>query len=167
MLGGAERVAKDRYEAREMDVRDAFRAAEHLPIPEAWAILQPSEEVVAALLRHGVVLRRLERPATVHAQAFEVTRVRRGRRYQGVRPVTLEGAFREGERALAAGTLVVPAGQRLWRVAAQLLEAVSEDSLATWGYFDAALEASPRPSYPVLRLASLEGLRLRAVEPVR
>lgn len=161
------RIAKDHYEAREMDVRDAFRATRQAPIPRAWAVLRPSEEIVAVLRRHGVVLRRLERSATVRAQAFHVTRVGRGRRYQGVRPVTLEGTFQKGEHMLEAGTLIVPADQRLWRVAAQLLEAVSEDSLATWGYFDTALAANPEPVYPVLGLETLEGLRLRAVEPLR
>ena len=34
------------------------------------------------------------------------------------------------------GALLVRARQRLARVAAQLLEANSEDSLATWNYFD-------------------------------
>lgn len=162
--GARRRIAKDHYEARVMDVRDAFRATSHLPLPRAWAIPRPERDLVAALRRHGIALLRLERPATVRAEAFTIERVRRGRRYQGTRPVTLQGSLREGEHTLEQGALVVPADQRLWRVAAQLLEAVSEDSLATWGYFDTALEA--QHTYPVLRLASLEHLRLRPVPPL-
>jgi hypothetical protein len=49
---------------------------------------------------------------------------------------------------LPAGTLLVRADQRLARLAAQLLEPESEDSLSSWNFF----EAATGDHYPVLRL---------------
>ena len=76
--------------------------------------------------------------------------------------MTLAGEHEGRELSLPVGSLLVPARQRLARVAAQLLEAQSEDSLATWNFFDnriadPAAEASESAAwpYPVVRLKSL------------
>jgi hypothetical protein len=54
-------------------------------------------------------------------------------------------------------------------VAAQLLEPESEDSLATWGLFDAELERQGReqPAFPVVRLGDDAGLVGKRVAGVR
>ena len=65
---------------------------------------------------------------------------------------------------LPEGTFIVKGAQPLARLAAQLLEAESEDSLATWNFFDKELTPSPDgklPDYPVLRLPDITDLPLR------
>jgi len=53
------------------------------------------------------------------------------------------------------GTWVVTTRQPLGRLVAQLLDPRSEDSLSTWGFFEAGIRAADgegEGSYPVLRL---------------
>jgi len=52
---------------------------------------------------------------------------------------------------LPAGTLLVHARARLGRVAAQLLEPRSEDSLVTWNFLDQVLGETGE-AFPVLRV---------------
>jgi hypothetical protein len=51
-------------------------------------------------------------------------------------------------RLVPAGALIVRADQRLARVAATLLEPLSEDGLSTWNFF----EDQTGETYPVLRI---------------
>jgi hypothetical protein len=51
---------------------------------------------------------------------------------------------------LPAGTAWIDARQPLARLAATLLEPVSEDSLSTWNFF----EATTGDAYPVLRITA-------------
>jgi hypothetical protein len=50
-----------------------------------------------------------------------------------------------------AGTLVVPIDQPLGRLALELLEPRSGDSLAAWGLLDDILERQKPQIYPILR----------------
>jgi hypothetical protein len=72
------------------------------------------------------------------------------RPFQGHREVRLAGAWRAERRALAAGAYVVPAAQPLARLALVLLDPESDDGLATWNVWDAALR--PGGDFPVVRL---------------
>ena len=90
--------------------------------------------------------------------------IRKGPRpVQGHLEVTLRGEWRATERELPTGTLIVPARQRLGRVAAQLLEAQSEDSLSTWNVFESRTRAGEDATYPVLRLTTPHELEMEAV----
>jgi hypothetical protein len=159
--GGGERlVAKADYEARPAKLQLRFCATQWLAHPQAWAVPEPPPALAHALLAHGVEARVLRAPLQVHAEQFVPAGLGRGQRaFQGHRLVTLSGALHEGTFELPAGTLLVPARQRLARVAALLLEARSEDSLATWGVFDGRLHRREAPAatlaelgYPVLRV---------------
>ena len=71
------------------------------------------------------------------------------------------------EVSLPAGTITVASHQALGRVAAQLLDGRSEDSLATWNYFDASLASaegnSPAFAFPALRLPEIPDVATEAV----
>ena len=80
--------------------------------------------------------------------------------------VDLKGDLKEQRCRLAVGDLVIRSRQPYGRVAAQLLEAQSEDSLATWNFFDAQIEGDSRV-YPVIRLhdpAVLASLNTRKLD---
>jgi len=86
----------------------------------------------------------------VQAQTFRVAQKKKPKRpYQGHQELVLTGQWDDAKSTeLAAGTILVPAKQRLGRLAAQLLEPESEDSLSSWNFF----EAATGDTYPVLRI---------------
>jgi hypothetical protein len=99
---------------------------------------------------------KLKEPRRVQAEVFQPTSVRKSRRvFQKHYEVRIQGSYQKQEIELPAGTVWVPGNQSLGRLAAQALEAVSEDSLATWNYFDEQLQKQDDGSYgryPVVRV---------------
>ena len=153
---GIRMIASEEYEERELPVQTAFESHARIALPRGWAIIEPSKRVLELLEIHGIKTKRLEHEDITRAEVFVPTQVRRRRRaFQKHYEVTLRGDFVAREVTLPSGTLLIPAQQRLARVAAQLLEARSEDSLATWNVFDKELEkpeGGKQPDYPVLRI---------------
>ena len=103
---------------------------------------------------HGIETSRLAVAGTVPVQVFRPAAEggieRAERPFQGHHELRLRGSWTEEERRLPAGTVIVRSRQRLGRLAAQLLEPESEDSLSTWNFFEEATRESGE--YPVLRL---------------
>ncbi len=150
---GTRRIASSESHATKMPVQVAFVAKEFVAAPRAWVIVKPSDAVVARLRMHGIRFKTLTAPTEVSCQVFHGTVKRSARPFQKHHEVTLEGAWKPAKRTLPAGAIWVPAKQRLARLAAQLLEAQSEDSLSTWNFFDDAYDAGKKETeYPVLRV---------------
>jgi len=139
---------------QEMPVVDRFEATLTRTIPAGgWAIdaSAPGADSAVALLRaHGV---RVERVAAIAAADVETFRadsvVRAARAFQGHQEVRLEGAWRTERRPLT-NVHVVRADQPLALLALALLDPQSDDGLATWNVFDAALRVGG--DFPVVRL---------------
>ena len=152
---GRRSVALPEFTSETMLVQDAFHSKQQIALPWAWAIPAPSYVELDLLLAHGVHIRRLRTSAMVAAYEFAPEKIHKGSRlFQGHHEVTLRGEWRATERELPTGTLIVSARQSLGRVAAQLLEAQSEDSLSTWNMFESRTRAGEDPTYPVLRLST-------------
>ncbi len=168
---GKRLMVKPEFHAVQAPLQTRFVAKHALALPKAWAIVGDFPQVAQIVCAHGIEVWALKDAVRVPAEAFAVTELSRQRAaFQGHRLVTLGGKLAPGERELPAGTLVVSASHRLARLAAQLLEANSDDGLATWGYFDQAIQRADEAgegklSYPVLRLDAMpEAAALRAVE---
>ena len=133
-----------------MPVVRAFQARATLPLPAAWAVLEPSPAVIEKLQQHGITFTTVDAPRTVTAERFAVTAKKKPKRpYQGHQELVLAGTWQPAApHELPAGSLLVPARQRLARLAATLLEPQSEDSLSSWNYF----EKTTGDHYPVLRV---------------
>jgi hypothetical protein len=71
------------------------------------------------------------------------------REFQQHRERTIEGRWEPLRETLPAGTVVVPSGQPLGRLAFYLLDPRSDDGLVTWNVLDESLEAAER--YPIRR----------------
>lgn len=160
ILVGRGSGAVDDHEARKIEVRVAFVARRSLPLPRAWAIHDPPGSVLDVLQAHGVEYRKLTQTRRVVAEVFQPTEVRKRRRvFQKHFQVRISGSYTKQEVELEAGTVWVSGRQRLARLAAQDLEAVSEDSLATWNCLDEQLRAKQDggyPPYPVLRVLAVK-----------
>ncbi|MEZ5965223.1 MAG: M14 family metallopeptidase [Planctomycetota bacterium] len=147
---GKRLCVRPEFHAVQAPLQVRFVAKKERPLPKAWAILGAHDLVANIVRAHGIDVFTTTEPLEAPAQRFVPEGVRRqGRPFQGHRLVQLTGKLSEEAASLPAGTLVVGADHALARLAAQLLEADSDDGLATWGYFDRDLDAG---SYPVLRL---------------
>ena len=133
-----------------MPVCRSFRAQKQLALPQAWAIAEPTPEVVERLRRHGIQFQQLDAGRSVIAERFAVTAKRKPKRpYQGHQELMLDGQWQPSAPVeLGKGAIVITARQPLARLAAQLLEPQSEDSLSSWNFF----ESQTADFYPVLRL---------------
>lgn len=151
---GTRYVATPHVHAERMPVRVSFTSRAHTPRPAAWMMVDPPEAVMRNVWKHGIEVERLAADTTASCEVFLVDAVRRAQRpFQGHHEVAVSGRWVVRSVALPAGAVVVRADQRLGRLAAQLLEPQSEDSLATWNYFDTALGDGPGPRrFPVMRL---------------
>ena len=163
---GTRLVASPEYEEVDADLRIRFECKASVGFPFAWAMVDPPRAAIDTLLMHGIEVRRLRRESDVEIEALAIEGMTRGRaKFQGHHLVSVRGSYRKGRRKLPAGAIYVPARQRLGRLAAQLLEPVSEDGLGTWNFFDKALETDGQ-WHPVLRVTSAlpAGRRVR-LEP--
>ncbi len=134
-----------------MPVFRAFQARQQRALPAGWLVLAAPPEVVELLRRHGIVHQLVASGERVRASSFAVDKKRKPQRpFQGHQELFLTGTWSAPtDFEVPAGSLLVPSRQPLARLAAQLLEAESEDSLSVWNFF----EAQTTNVYPVLRLA--------------
>ncbi len=130
-----------------MPVFDRFDAVRGAPLPTAWVLDASASDLGAQLERHGLEVQRLQSAWRGAGATFVVDSMGRGAQaFQRHREVRLEGHWEVGVLDLPAGTIVVPADQRLAALAAVLLEPESDDGLTTWNAFDSALaKGAPHP----------------------
>lgn len=152
---GTRLVAGEKSEPMPLAVQDAFVATKQVPLPQAWAVREAPDALVQLLSAHGVQFERLREVNSVEAERFVPSGISRSRaEFQGHRNVTAQGEHRRARVELPAGTLLVPRRQPLARLAAQLLEPLSEDGAVTWNHFEAELAAAREGTadFPVLRV---------------
>jgi hypothetical protein len=145
---GKRLVAKEELTASRMPVQNAFRSTQSAPAPKAWAVLRCNEATKAALAAHGIGFETAAEAKEVDGQVFAVSGNERARSsFQGHLTVVLRGEWQAQKVELPPGTVIVSGEQPLGRLAAQLLEALSEDSLATWNHFE-----DGKLPFPVVKL---------------
>ncbi|MBK8975757.1 MAG: peptidase M14 [Planctomycetes bacterium] len=156
---GTRILRRSELEYRDVRVRVAFEAGQSAPLPAVgWALPADVDTAVLDVLRaHGLRVEQLAAARLSTLERFVPTSGDLGQRpFQGHRLVTLRGRFEPATAAeLPAGSWLVPARQPLGRVAAVLLEPLSEDGLATWGLLHAAtqIESDGRPGrFPTVRV---------------
>ena len=147
--------------AQSMPVVDRFDATLTRTLPAGgWAIdaAAPGADSAVKLLRaHGVRVERVEAVPAAEVETFRADSVVKSpRAFQGHQEVRLEGVWRTERRALA-GVHLVRSAQPLALLALELLDPQSDDGLATWNVFDAALR--PGGDFPVVRLGAAPGGR--------
>jgi len=160
---GTRRIARPGSEPESMGIQVGFVSREVCGLPVGWAVLDPTPAVVRNLAAHGVQFsQRMESVSVLATRFLPRDVIYSEREFQAHHEVSLAGDWARAETIeLPAGTLFVPARQPLGRLAAQLLEPESEDSLATWNFFDQAIRPTTddgEGSYPVLRLQRLGDL---------
>jgi hypothetical protein len=138
-----------RYDERhpqiwKMELFDHVAPAKSARAPAAGYLVPAAQAalVAAKLDAHGLRFQRLERAveraptSTFRAETVSYAAVP----FEGRFVTTLTGAWKAEPRSVPAGSLFVPIAQARAALLMQLLEPTAPDSLASWGFFDAAFE---------------------------
>jgi len=144
-----------------------YRIKTSVRFPFAYLMAGTQADAVGNLLRHGILVERLEEPVRLEVQTFMPREIGGADRlYQGHRLNALKGDYVLGNADFPAGTVVVRTGQPLGALAASLLEPESDDGLAVWNFFDR--DIVPQwgrgfQAYPVRKLLKPALLVTRAI----
>jgi hypothetical protein len=133
---------------------DPVQAPRAYVIPADPAHATLVERVAALLARHGIATEQLSAEIRVEVEAVVPATINRSPRVsQGHREVRLGEVARQPRTLVApAGSLRVPMGQPLARLAFHLLEPTSDDGVVTWNLVDDWLrDGAEVPIYRVVR----------------
>ena len=169
LVGSVNRVVDPRTGRPRFEANDEARPvkmteyAEFQPTrrvkPAAEYILKPSHrKAVDLLLAHGIVVEQTTKEETLEVERYSVTNVTRAARvFQGHRETKLSVSSAKSRDVFPPGSFIVSARQAKASLVIYLLEAESDDGLASWNYFDEELDKRQPDGtavYPVYRLAS-------------
>jgi hypothetical protein len=79
--------------------------------------------------------------------------------FQRHQEARLKGTFDKAQLTVQAGSLYIPANQRLARLAFYLLEPESDDGLVTWNIIEDGI--GPGQTYPIYRVINDARLKTR------
>lgn len=159
-----------------MPVKVTFDATLAVSVPVAYAFrkLDSRDSVVHRLRLHGVQVEVAKAVTFEGMQRFMIDSiVKRGQPFQGHTEVRLEGKWvDEAQRAYVAGdtdsVYVVRTAQPLGILAMQLLEAQSDDGLATWNFWDFVLDEFAKTpgvkAFPVVRVTKPVAFPTRIIQ---
>jgi dipeptidyl aminopeptidase/acylaminoacyl peptidase/murein tripeptide amidase MpaA len=173
LLGYVEEVKNGRHiptdQPKEYEVQYMGGVEPTLLVRRPYAYLFPAtlKNVEENLKRHGIQIEELREDIELPVEAYRIDRIDRNQRVSSWEKLTvtkLEATARKETRKIPAGTVLVKTGQPLGSLAACLLEPQSEDGLATWKFFDSALEEGK--DFPVLRLPAPVALTTGSASPL-
>lgn len=120
--------------------------------PFAYLIPAKYSHVIENLQRHGINVEELREDIQLDVTTFEIRNVAKVRpQYLNQTLTSLETGGPVRKKTLVpAGAFLVRGGQTLGTLAAYLLEPLSEDGLAAWGFFEDDLNVGK--TYPISRL---------------
>jgi len=149
----------------------ATRATKTRRLPEAYLLEPEFAPTKDLLLRHGLMVERLEKPAEIEVESFAIEKLEvRPGLYQGHPPIRLQGEYIVKKEKIPAGSWMVSMDQPLARLIPELLEPDAAHGLLQWGHFSRVIQRqwSRQPGrYPVMRIMKIpEGLRLMAIPAV-
>ncbi len=104
-------------------------------IPGGYAPL-----VADRLARHGLRAQPVAEGAALDAQVWRIDGAPLGKTFEGRTTLTVTGGWAREPRRAGRGAIFVPVAQPGARLVLHLLEPSAPDSLAAWGFFNAALE---------------------------
>lgn len=150
------KINEEKKVTYEMPFYAHYTARRQVRYPWGYLISYPDPAVLDNLLGHGLVVERLTAEVTLEVEAFQITSLKSAERlYQGHHLNKIEGQTKLINKVFPAGTIFVPTGQPLGKVAAYLLEPESDDGLLVWNFFDRYLTPQWRRGFnecPVYKL---------------
>lgn len=125
-------------------------ATAQVELPAAYVLPQQYAWAASRLIRHGVRVQQTVEDVSCDAEVSRITAVRPAAVLQGHSLLEIETQRRHTGLEIKRGDFVVATDQPLGELAAYLLEASADDSLARWNFFDPDIAADK--DYPVARL---------------
>jgi dipeptidyl-peptidase 4 len=158
VLGFVERLENGRNVATSepkdyaCDVEQDFVPTVEVLRPFAYLIPPQYVKAIELVQAHGIGVETLNKPTELEVDAETIAKFTRSRRVaEGHQTMDIaETQTGSARRTIPAGTVVVPTSQSLGSLAVYLLEARSDDGLATWNFFDDAIAEGQE--FPVLRV---------------
>ena len=89
---------------------------------------------------HHIRYRRLDRALTADAEVYRVSKAEYEPPFEGRTRAAITGAWKRERRRVSPGALWIPIDQPRARLAMHLFEPGAPDSLASWGFFNVAME---------------------------
>jgi hypothetical protein len=138
-----------RYDSKRPQVwrialRDEVRPKISVAAPRGGYVVPAAEAqwVAQKLALHGIESRKLAAPLpAVALQSFRADQATAASfTFEGRTTLSVEGEWRSEQRDLPAGSLFVPIAQPKAHLVMALFEPKHDDSLLSWGYFNAAFE---------------------------
>jgi hypothetical protein len=112
-------------------------AKKTVPLPLGYIVLPGQQEVVGKLQAQGIVLEKLMEGCRRTAERFMIEKIEPAKTiFQGHVQLALAGHYEKAEVDVPAGSVFVDMRQPLARLVPVLLEPLSTDSLALWGFFN-------------------------------
>jgi hypothetical protein len=142
-----------------------FAATRSLELPKGWLIPRGSANgrLTAAIDRlrwHGVRIDELAADTQLRVERFSIADFTKAPKpFQGHQEARLQGTFDTVQLTVPAGSLYIPANQRLARLAFYLLEPESDDGLVTWNIIEEGLEVGQ--TYPIYRVTDARRIKLK------
>jgi len=127
----------DRKKTVHVPYRARYEATKSVKFPFAYLFDVSDPLVINLFQKHGIQLRRLNKPQSFVVETFKVTDLKAAPRLnQGHYNETVTGTWQSEPTNFKAGTLVIRTSQPLANVAAYLLEPQTNDGLLTWNFLD-------------------------------
>lgn len=117
------------------------KADKFVSLPEAYLIPPQCGLIIERMKLHGIKMMLLTHQLTCLVKTSRFRQVRWAQKpYEGHHKLTYNLTDTVEQRTFPTGTMLVELNQRTARIIAHLLEPVSPDSFAAWGFFDSYME---------------------------
>ncbi len=143
-----------------------FTATRSVPMPLGWVIpknLAGTPRLAAALDRlrwHGIRIQEFASDQQLAVERFTISEMTQApRAFQGHQEARLKGEFARAQLTVDAGSLYIPANQRLARLAFYLIEPESDDGLVTWNIIEEGLAVGQ--TYPIYRVVDSRAITVK------
>ncbi len=159
-----------RYELLDVPVYLRWAPTRTTARPVGYLLPPAMARVVPILQDHDIAVYRFRAPASVEAEVYYATAVRRDTYFQGHYLKSAE-VEKESERLdVAPGWFWVPAAQSRANLISYILEPETDDNLITWGWTDHVLQVTEedddeRQRVPMMRVMTHQRLPVVEVQP--
>ena len=125
--------------------------------------LAGTPRLAAALDRlrwHGIRIQEFASDQQLAVERFTISEMTKApRAFQGHHEARLKGEFARAQLTVDAGSLYIPANQRLARLAFYLIEPESDDGLVTWNIIEEGLAVGQ--TYPIYRVVDSRAITVK------
>lgn len=135
--------APQRYALKNVPVWLKYEPTRTTPRPVGYLLPPAMAAVVPLLLDHDIAVYRFRDEASLDAEVYYATKVRRDSYFQGHYLKSVEVEKRAEKLDVVPGWYWIPTAQSRANLISYLLEPETDDNLITWGWTDHVLEVRP------------------------